>query len=335
MFKLKRSASGWIFNTLYRFAGGTDGAQPYGRVAIGPDGAVYGTTESGGVTNCGGGSGCGTVFRLSPVPTAPKSAVTPWIETVLHRFNYNDGDAPQGALTFGQLGDIYGTTGFGGNKGWGTIYKLVPSGGSWTETVLYSVQNNGDGQNPYGGVVFDPLGHLYGTFSSGGPHGSGAIYQLSPSGQSWTEQTVYGFTGGSDGGFPLGEVTLDRSGNLYGGTYSGGTVFKLTPAGGGWTPNTLYTFPGGFGPQDTLLRDAAGNLYGTIALQGAFGWGSVFKLTPTGGGWTYTSLHDFTGDGPDGVEPIGGLVVDISGNLYGTASGGGTSGSGVIFEITP
>jgi len=141
---------------------------------------------------------------------------------------------------------------------------------------------------------------------------------------------------------PEGGLIIDSSGNLYGtttngGSGGGGTVFELSPAMGGWTYNVVYSFTGctGCGPLGKLVMDAAGNLYGTTNADGANGKGSVFELTPEGGGtWTYTSLHDFTGGG-DGAYPWSNLVLDASGNLYGTASAGGTKGAGVVFEITP
>ena len=149
------------------------------------------------------------------------------------------------------------------------------------------------------------------------------------------------FRSGND---PWAGLIIDPSGNLYGtttggGSGSGGTVFELTPANVGWTFKTLYSFSGnGGGPSDKLVMDAAGNLYGTTYIDGAYGYGTVFKLTPSNGGWTYTSLHDFTG-GSDGANPISSLVFDANGNLYGTASQGGTGncpgGCGVVFEITP
>ncbi len=129
------------------------------------------------------------------------------------------------------------------------------------------------------------------------------------------------------------------TGNLYGttttgGVNGGGTVFEISPSDGGWTFQTIYSFSGSGGPYDDLVIDSAGNLYGTTYLDGRYGWGNVFKLVPSSGGWTYSSLHDFTG-GSDGASPRCRLVFDSSGNLYGTTSIGGTGGYGVVFEITP
>jgi uncharacterized repeat protein (TIGR03803 family) len=353
VFELKHPGPGWVLTPLHQFAGGDDdGGYPAGRVALASDGTLYGTTQLHGGSACGG-VGCGTVFHLTPPAPAPNALGNPaWNEILLYRFaGGSDGAYPSGDLTFDQSGNIYGTTENGGNGGYGVIYQLTPAGGSWTETVLYSPRG-GNGAYPKSGVVFDRSGNLYGVFSGLGPHRNGSVYELSPSGFGWTEQTVYAFTGGSDGGVPVGGLILDASGNLYGTTQSGGsggggTVFELTPGHDGWTFKTIYSISscGWCGPSGALIMDAAGNLYGTIqgdaAVPGSGVYGSVFKLTPSGGGWVYTSLHDFTG-GADGANPFGSLVFDANGNLYGTARNGGSVGCppygygcGVVFEITP
>ncbi len=348
VFKLTHSGSRWILTPLYSFPrdGGKDGTSPRGRVILARDGTLYGTTLEGGGYLCSYlGGGCGTVFQLRPsAPDLTGVLAAPWDETVLHRFNRSDGMYPQGDLSLDQSGNIYGTTLQGGDASQGVIYKLTPSGGSWTETVLYAAQDNGDGKWPYGGVVLDSSGNLIGVFGYGGPYNNGAVYQLSPSKSGWTERTVYGFTGESDGGGPIGGLIPDSSGNFYGttaggGTGGGGTVFKLKRTDSGWTLETLYgswtPYVGNSGPWDKLAMDAAGNLYGTTFFDGTYlGCGSVFKLTPSNGGWTYTSLHDFT-CGSDGANPISNLVMDGRGNLYGTTYLGGTDGCGVVFEITP
>jgi uncharacterized repeat protein (TIGR03803 family) len=334
--------SSFVLTPIYSFAGGSDGNYAIGRVAIGQDGNLYGTTFiGGGEGSCFySGSGCGTVFQLRRPTTIPSTVLTPWDKTVLNRFTGGtDGGEPRGDLVFDQAGNIYGVTYRGGTTDNGVIYQLTPSGGGWTETVLYSVQNNGDGANPMF-VALNKSGNLYGVFYQGGPHGFGAVFQLSPSVSGWTEQTLYGFTGGNDGKNPM-SLIIDESGNLYGTTQSGGnigcgTVFKLTPAGGSWAFSTLYTFghdSEGCSPQDALVMDATGNLYGTLLEGGEYLWGAVFKLTPSNGNWTYTSLHDFEAD--DGEFPTSKPIFDASGNLYVTAQFGGAYDHGVILEITP
>ncbi len=341
IFSLTNSGTGWVLKPLYAFAGGDDGANPVAAVVIGPDGALYGSTSAGGGGPCTGRSrGCGTVFSLRPPSRAPASIIFDWSSTILFRFSGSDGSFPEGELTFDSAGNIYGTTEGGGSADWGLIYSLTRSNG-WTQDILYQAQGDGDGEFPWGGAVFDSSGNLYGVFLENGPYNYGAVYKLTPSGSGWTESTVHGFTfHGNDGASPQGGLIQDSSGNLIGTTVhsptGGGTVFEMTPSGDGWSYNFLYGFSGGIdlGPYDRLLMDAAGNLYGTTFGDGQYGYGSVFKLTRSGSGWTYRSLHDFTG-GSDGANPMCRLVFDSSGNLYGTASGGGTHGQGVIYQITP
>lgn len=279
---------------------------------------------------------------MQPSPVACKTALCPWTETVLHRFSGgSDGGAPGfGDLIFDQAGNIYGTTSAGGAYGYGTIFKLTPSGGSWTETVLYSFTGGSDGSQPFAGLIFDNVGNLYGTTFVGGTFGYGTVFQLTPSGSGWTETVLYSFHGESDGSEPVGGLIFDRSGNLYGTTSTwdagkGGTVFKLTPSDGTWVFALLYSFTGQGGPLASLTMDATGNLYGTTYGVGFFG--NVFKLTRSGNGWTYTSLHDFTGY-YDGANPWGNVILDASGNIFGTSSfgyGGYPDCCGVAFEITP
>jgi uncharacterized repeat protein (TIGR03803 family) len=191
-------------------------------------------------------------------------------------------------------------------------------------------------------VIFDQTGNLYGT-TEGGPNcdgDSGTVYELTPSAQGWTERQLYDFTCESDGFDPKAGLFIDQSGNLYGATSSGGsgnggTVFELTPSSGSWAFSVLYSLGGSVGgsPARSLTMDTAGNLYGTNN-GGAYGRGNVFKMTPSNGGWTYASMYDFTG-GNDGEYPISNVTFDANGNLFGTASGGGAYGAGVVWEITP
>ena len=345
-FKLTHRGSSWLLTPLYDFVGGSDGGNSYARLIIGPDGNLYGTTSQGGGTGCDG-VGCGTVFKLSPPAHACGRALCPWSETVLYRFNGgSDGNSPRGAdLVFDQAGNLYGTTYFGGGggcqDGCGTVYKLTHSGGGWTESIVHSFSQSGDGQEPWAGVIFDQSGSLYGTTSSGGAYGRGAVYQLTPSGSGFNERVLYSFQGPSDGVLPYGGLILDPAGNLFGttccaGPGGGGTVFELTRSQG-WAFSVLATFAGD-GSNGSLVMDATGNLYGTTNEGGGFGFGSVFKLTPSGGGWILTSLHNFCAGGwpcSDGAFPPSGLALDAVGNFYGTTSDGGTYGGGVVFEITP
>ena len=343
VYKLTHRGSGWIVNPLYNFTGGSDGANPEARVIFGPNGTLYGTTVAGGEYNDG------TVFNLRPFPTVCKAALCPWMETVLYSFTGGvDGDWPYlGDVIFDQAGNLYGTTANGGANGGGVVYELTPPGGWGTESVLHAFGSSGDGTHPDHGVVFDNHGNLYGTTWGGGSTYVGLVFQLVPVTGGWTENILYSFENGNDGGDPMANVIADQSGNLYGatdngGTGGGGTVFELSPSGDSWTYNLLYSFagiPGGScGPWGTLTMDEAGNLYGTTYCDGSYGFGNVFKLSPSNGGWTYTSLHDFCAGGlpcSDGNYPWSTVVFDSSGNLYGTASEGGSFALGVVWEITP
>lgn len=341
VFKLAHKGSGWALSPLYSFTGREDGGAPIARVVFGPDGSLYGTTEFGGY-NCG--SGCGTVFNLKPPVAFCRSVLCPWTQTVLYRFSgSSDGANPGfGDLIFDQAGNIYGTTYFGGNNAQGVVYELTPSNGSWTERAIYLFTGSSDGGNPYSGVIFDKAGNLYGTAWAGGANGYGTVFELTPSGSGWAENTLHALQSVTDGGQPFGGVVFNSAGNVYGGTGSGGpgsggTVYELMPSNGGWTFDVLYSFTSsGYlpGPHGNLTMDASGNLYGTTTKDGTHGAGSVFKLTPSNGGWTETDLYDFTG-GSDGGIAYGSVLIDASGNLYGTASAGGANGYGVIWEITP
>jgi len=347
VYKLTHKGSGWTFNTLYSFAGGSDGANPTARVIFGPDGTLYGTTSS------GGSKGVGTVFNLRPSPKVCKTALCPWTETVLYSFKGGtDGASPWGEVVFDQTGNIYGTTENGGDtnpishcKGCGVVFELTPSNGDWIEGVIYAFSGS-DGKMPLSGVVFDDAGNLYGTTFEGGLYGYGTDYELTPSGSGWTESFLYSFTGGADGNNPYGGLIFDPPANLYGDTAGGfpsgpASVFKLTRSGGTWTFSLVYSFTEGGdsgGPRGALVTDGAGNLYGTTEIDPGNGGGtflgSVFELTPSGDGtWTYTSLHGFTG--PDGEYPYSNVVIDANGNLYGTTSSGGLYGYGVVWQITP
>jgi uncharacterized repeat protein (TIGR03803 family) len=350
VFKLARRGSGWILTPIYSFQGGTDGAQPFARVIIGPNGSLYGTTGRGGTGN--DGYGYGTIFNLQPPSHACANTLCPWVETVLYRFmGGNDGWIPGlGDLTFDAAGNIYGTTGAGGSSscngnGCGVVFKLAPSNGAWTETVLYRFAGGTDGALPEAGVILDGQGNIYGTTAGGGvgcvPYGGcGVVFKLTRSGSDWVETVLYTFTGGDDGQFPSGGLIFDSLGNLYGttsigGSGGGGTVFELSPSNGSWTFNTLYSFQGEGGSYASLTMDPASNLYGTTWDDGSYG--SVFRLSRSNGGWIHTTLAYFGGS--LGQYPYGSVALDSSGNLYGTTTYGGIYGGslgyGVVWKITP
>ena len=258
-----------------------------------------------------------------------QSALCPWTESVIHRFTGLNGIGPVGAVVFDQTGNLYGATSSGGLRNGGTVFELSPSGGGWTTRLFTPRMDIRRAESS----SIAPATSL-GTAFIGG-NGQGSVYQLTPSGGGgWISSDLYDFTNGNDGGFPWAGLILDQAGNLYGSTSTGGagaggTVFQLVPSNGNWTLNTLHSFTGPgngrfvVGPVGSLVMDNAGALYGTALSDGANVYGSVFKLAPSNGAWIFTSLHDFTG-GSDGGYPYSNLVFDAHGNIYGTASVGGT-----------
>jgi uncharacterized repeat protein (TIGR03803 family) len=277
----------WTETVLYRFTGGSDGAGPGpGDITFDQAGNLYGTTEGGGIYNCGGNP-CGTVYKLT------KS--TGWTESVLHSFaGPPDGDTPESGVIFDTAGKLYGTTAFGGNSKimFGTVYELSPSGGGWRETILTTFSDGGL-DVPIGGLIIDPLGNLYGTGSqSDDGECCGGVFEFTPSGGNWIYSILYLFTTYSPAaaGGPFASLTMDTAGNLYGTTYgtgpymySYGTVFKLIQSGGQWNETDLYAFTDGddgSSPQSNVVFDTSGNLYGTASQGGAYSHGVVWEITP-------------------------------------------------------
>jgi uncharacterized repeat protein (TIGR03803 family) len=313
---------------LHAFTGGSDGQNPDANLIRDAEGNLYSTAF-------GGMYGWGVVFKID---SSGK-------ETVLYSFTGGtDGGTPFGGLIRDQAGNLYGTTLSGGSfvcarqSGCGTVFKLTQTG---QETVLYSFQGGPDGQGPLG-VVAGTAGNLYGTTEEGGGssfclYGCGTVFKLDRSG---VETVLYSFTGQGDGLFPLAGLVGDPAGNLYGTTYLGGAdgygvVFKIDGTG---NEMVLHNFTGGADgatPAASLLRDGAGNLYGTTISGGdltcnLLGCGVVFRLDPGG---VETVLHSFAG-GADGVAADASLAHDSAGNLYGTTEFGGVANAGTVFEIS-
>jgi uncharacterized repeat protein (TIGR03803 family) len=275
-------------------------------------------------------------------------------EGVIHSFNNNGKDAadPVASLIADSAGNLYGTTYAGGAYGYGTVFELSPkTGGGWTSRILHSFQlTSSDGGYPDASLIFDGSGNLYGTTNSGGNYSYGTAFELSPTRSgAWTEKVLHSFgpDTSTDGWFPAAGLVFDASGNLYGttaagGTYAGGVVFELTPGTGGtWTATTLHSFlddapSDGFFPLSGLTIDASGNLYGTTFQGGTLGAGTVFEVMPGADGtWTESVLFNFgTSEIPEG-NPYAGVILDASGNLYGTIYSGGVHNDGAVFELSP
>jgi uncharacterized repeat protein (TIGR03803 family) len=299
----------------------------------------------------------------------PTGAVHATGFSVLYHFcsqaNCSDGRWPYAGLISDQAGNLYGTTGAGGAicrlYGCGTVFRLTPDG---KEKVLHAFTAERDGSGPYGGLIADGVGNLYGTTGSGGSKGCGGIdfgcgtvFRVGPGGK---EKVLYRFRGENDGAYPLAGVVADKKGNLYGTTSDGGggtqcvvqfggcgTVFRIDPQG---NETILYAFAGGSdgaNPMASLVIDKAGNLFGTTAYGGNMsactlgaspGCGTVFEITTEGAEKT---LYAFKGGDKDGWSPVANLTEDNSGNLYGTTEAGGSTsacngvGCGIVFKIVP
>jgi uncharacterized repeat protein (TIGR03803 family) len=308
---------------LHKFTStGGDGAGPfYGNLAMDAAGNLYGTTIEGGDTALNNGLGLGVAFKID----------TSGNETVLHTFTGPDGESPNG-LVMDSAGTLYGTATFGGSIISGTVFKMDTSG---NETLLHSFPSSPtDGQAPYAAPIIGPGGSLYGTTQAGGSYNSGTVFKVDTSGG---ESVLYSFNNsGGDGTHPRASLVMDAAGNLYGTTYDGGdftcgTVFKLNTSG---TETALHSFTNSSGdggnPSAGLIIGPDGYLYGTTTTGGEHGYGTVFKMDTS---LNETVLYSFTG-GDDGAYPTSSLLMDAAGNLYGTASAGGTDGYGTVFELS-
>jgi uncharacterized repeat protein (TIGR03803 family) len=335
VFRLSPTPNAWVHTVLYSFTGGADGGEPYKGVTLDREGNLYGTAVTGGSGSCEGG--CGVVYKLT------NSGGT-YTQTVIHAFTgEHDGSGPGARVTVDRSGEVYGMTPTGGGYGLGTIYKISPrQDGNWTFRVVHTFTGGADGGSGSAGRMILRDGHLYGAATTGGI--SGVVFALTPRGVGeWHFRTIYSFAGQADGSFPYGALLFGRSGNIYGTTYYGGTnnigaVYELySRPGGEWAEKVLYSFQGGSdgsSPISNLVFDNTGNLYGTTS-EGGLGSGTIFKLSPAGGGqWTETVVHPFQGP-PDGAFSYNGMVVDQFGNFYGATVHGGDNDDGSIYKFTP
>jgi uncharacterized repeat protein (TIGR03803 family) len=283
VFELSLSGSTWTETILHIFTGTlSDGWYPQYGVVFDSSGNLYGATYQ------GGSHEVGVIFQLVPGTGGI------WTENILYSFTgLSDGGYPTGPVFMSKTGQLYGLAGWNGKNFSGLVYELK-SGTPWTESVLYTFTGGTDGGGPSGPLTLDKAGNFYGVTGVGGL-GNGVVFELSPSGSTWTESALYSFTGGSNGNKPFEGAIFDSTGSLYGTTSLGGSG----------------------------------------SCSSGFGCGAVFKLTPpTGGGsWTETTLYDFTG-GSDGGEPLASLILH-KGFLFGTSYVGGTSNGGVVFQVKP
>jgi uncharacterized repeat protein (TIGR03803 family) len=341
----------WRETVLHSFAADSaqDGTKPTGRLLLGPHGALYGTTSA------GGAAGGGTVFRLNP----PLTGNGAWTETILHAFSGTGGDGalPYAGLAIDSAGRLYGTTSQGGaaqaGAGYGTVFSLSPparDGLAWTETILHSFAGGfRDGISPNSDLLPGRNGALYGTTPecSGKLGCAGTVFEVRPpahGGGAWSESVIFGFpTSGVMGSEPYGGLISDMDGALYGTTTVGvGTVFRLSPPNAGnprWQHNALARFSADTagGPQGGVRFGKGGALFGTLTYGTRKVQGSVYRLTPAASGpWAQAMLYCFPAIPlGGGVFPVGDLVADAHGNLFGVTEIGGAGGVGTVFELTP
>jgi uncharacterized repeat protein (TIGR03803 family) len=326
------------FSLIHNFTG-SDGQQPSGALVADSSGRLYGTTFA------GGAHGTGSVFRLTKVGKA-------WNEEVLYSFPGTSG--VRGGVLIGPSGELYGTTVFGGAFSSGTVWRLDPSGSTWTLTTLHTFNPAGgkDGYYPNAGLVFGKDGLLYGTTMGQQPQDGeqpkqspmyGTVFSVSPNGDAAEYALLHVFGGTNDGQFPgFGKLLVDNKGVLtgtteLGGKLSDGTAFRLTPpkkSGKPWSETVLHDFGAtgdAVGPSTGLVRGLNGAFYGCAAW-GKNGFGAVYSLTPDGEQVLY-NFGDQAGD-PSAASSCA-VTVDATGTLYGTAPSGGANSKGAVFKVTP
>jgi uncharacterized repeat protein (TIGR03803 family) len=274
-------------------------------------------------------------------------------DTVIYNFcaqtSCVDGNQPYGSMVADSSGKhLFGTTYYGGTNNFGEVFELTSSGGQWTESVIYSFlgPSNSDGANPFGGLVLDSDGNIYGTTYAGGPSSQGTVFELSKSGSTWKETVLHSFAdiNGNDGQHPYGALTFDAGDNLYGttlygGKFNGGTVFQLKPSNGKYTYKLIHGFAtsasSAYAPYGGLVVDSkTGYLYGTTYNGGAV-WnaGAVYQMRLISGKWFFSVIYNFLGDSL-GQYTEAGLTIDANGNLFGTNYQGGDFNLGDVFKLT-
>jgi len=287
------------------------------------------------------------LFALALLLFASLSAVSQTYKVV---YNFtgrgSDGATPDGGPILDRNGNIFGTTNLGGAYGSGSVYRLSPHGSSWVYTSLYSFKGGSDGAGPaFGSLAIGPGHHFFGTTEGGGNFGTAFDVWRPPNNSRasvpWQEAVVHSFGSGNDGAQPIGGVVFDSAGNFYGTTSLGGdtgngTVFEVKRSGKQWIESVIYSFKGGtdaFNPVAGVTLDSKGMIYGTTSFGGANGDGTVYRLQRSGSHWKETILYSFKG-ASDGQHPVGGVILDSTGNLYGSTFQGGVNGGGTVYRLS-
>jgi uncharacterized repeat protein (TIGR03803 family) len=360
--------NGWCEIPIYLFcsAAGSDfpdcpdGASPYANLLAvksgpfsNPTTTLYGTTYEGGsfqTDSCP--IGCGVVFALSPAPLPEgvcPSGTNPgfngWCESVIYPFYNTDGNNPMSGLVRDSAGNLYGTT----NSG---VYELSPNGsGGWSQSFIYN-------DYVFGGLAIDASGNLYGVDQGGVAGGNVFKLVFDQSSHSWIPTIIHAFSALPDGQLPYGQPVVDSAGNVYGttsagGKYNYGTVWKLTlvttgAEAGTYKEKILHAFVSpttGDYPYAGVILDSTGNIYGTTNQGGKYSGscensneatpacGTVFELKVSGTSYAYKLLWSFNAF--DGAAPVASLLLNSSGELFGTTLGGGSYGGGTVFAVNP
>jgi uncharacterized repeat protein (TIGR03803 family) len=281
VFKLTKSGGTWTQTVIHYFTGGNDGFGPGAGVTVDRSGNVYGMTPT------GGANGFGIVYQLKPLANGS------WKEKVIHTFTGGvDGlGGSAGRLVLDAAGNVYGVCTVGGANGAGNVFQLTPTQtGEWNLTTLYSFKGEPDSGSPYGAVVADANGNLYGTTYYAGANDLGTIFRLSRRNGVWTETGLYSFKGGTDGIGPISTLVAAANGNLYGTTSEGGagcscgTIFKVALDGTAPVYSVVYRFkgaPDGAFVYNGMAADPTGKtLYGATVHGGVSNEGAIYKFTP-------------------------------------------------------
>jgi uncharacterized repeat protein (TIGR03803 family) len=333
VFELVNTGSGYTYQSLAAFDGASNvsGNSPFAGLTMDSSGNLFGVTEG------GGSAGSGTVFEL--VNTGSGYSSQP---LTLATFTGPNGADPTGTLVADANGNLFGTTQSGGQYGYGSVFEMVHSGSGYSQPVVLSSFNFNNGAAPTGPLIVDANGDLFGTTAQGGPGSQGTVFELVNTGSGYGQPLTLASFDGSNGSYLYAGLTADAQGDLFGTTYSGGanssgTVFELVHSGSGYTFETIanldYNVTGGYVIGGVSV-DAQGNVFGTTDAGGANGFGTVFELVHGASGYSLP-LTVYAFGGADGAMPESSVILDANGNLFGTTSGGGASGSGTVFELSP
>lgn len=344
VYKLAQTASGWVFNTLYDFLGGSGGSSPQG-VIVGPHDILYGAAN-GGLQNCTNGGYCGFIFQLRPLPYTCPAVSCSWTENANYSFAGSTDAWNGGNLVSDQAGNLYGVSESGGAQQNGAVFELTPGVGGWTESVLYNFTGASDGGGPTTVIVGND-GKLYGMAGWGGTYGGGVVFQLTPSANGWSEAVLRNLPNGPYG---LGSsdphsLLQDSTGNLFGiYDYPGccdsavGLIFMLSPSNGNWVYTELHHGNENLDGDDVfpnMIMDAAGNLHGTeSAYSGCMNtvtYAYIFELTQVDGDWQFSTPVNWT---YTYWSPGGSLALDAHNDLFGTTSYCGEYDQGAVWELT-